>query len=394
MKEKRSLVYCFLCAVAYVTLVCYYFMAYLCVNITQTVVEETETVPFFIKMNVSFWGLKKGDNLSTNVQFSLKYTNSSACPLAEFLAVIDETFWKFGAEALCENDTDKIDILCLVYLRQLGISRQLERGACALDSKGLVPKIVYFVTLGAYTFHMWNYIAVVAAYRHVQPVALYIVGDRHPQGVWWERVRRDVPGLRFVFREKPSSIAGRPAKFVEHLSDLVRMQLLYMNGGIYLDLDMVVLRSLEPLLGFDLTAGLMSPVEIANAFLISRRRNAFLKDWYIGFQDYEAKWTFTMEKAYNLSRQNVCQVYIVPDLYRPFWNEMPLLLNSSFYFDWTRSYAIHIWTKNGKIPSTVDSIQTDNSTISQVFRFVLYGDSRPRHADPYHRNLTELKKLL
>uniref|UniRef100_A0A2C9LYE7 Uncharacterized protein n=1 Tax=Biomphalaria glabrata TaxID=6526 RepID=A0A2C9LYE7_BIOGL len=138
----------------------------------------------------------------------------------------------------------------------------------------------------------------------------------------------------------------------------------------------------------------MSPVEIANAFLISRRRNAFLKDWYIGFQDYEAKWTFTMEKAYNLSRQNVSQVYIVPDLYRPFWNEMPLLLNSSFYFDWTRSYAIHIWTKNGKIPSTVDSIQTDNSTLSQVFRFVLYGDPRPRHAEPYHRNLTELKKLL
>uniref|UniRef100_A0A2C9KU59 Alpha-1,4-N-acetylglucosaminyltransferase n=1 Tax=Biomphalaria glabrata TaxID=6526 RepID=A0A2C9KU59_BIOGL len=190
---------------------------------------------------------------SINIIFAnrqaFKFLFSGACPLAEFLAVIDETFWKFGAEALCENGTDEIDILCLVYLRQLGISRQLERGACALDSKGLVPKIVYFVTLGAYTFHMWNYIAVVAAYRHVQPVALYIVGDRHPQGEWWERVRRDVPGLRFVFREKPSSIAGRPAKFVEHLSDLVRMQLLYMNGGIYLDLDMVVLRSLEPLLG-------------------------------------------------------------------------------------------------------------------------------------------------
>ena len=38
-------------------------------------------------------------------------------------------------------------------------------------------------------------------------------------------------------------------KFRHHLSDIVRLQILYMNGGIYLDADMVVVRDLEPLLG-------------------------------------------------------------------------------------------------------------------------------------------------
>ncbi|KAI8775154.1 hypothetical protein BgiBS90_023630, partial [Biomphalaria glabrata] len=52
----------------------------------------------------------------------------------------------------------------------------------------------------------------------------------------------------FVYREPPRQISGHPINFVQHKSDLVRLQTLYFNGGIYLDTDMVILRNIDQLL--------------------------------------------------------------------------------------------------------------------------------------------------
>lgn len=63
-----------------------------------------------------------------------------------------------------------------------------------------VPLYVYYVIFGNYDFHFWNYVSVVAAKRFVAPTALYVIGNAHPRGYWWQRVLQDVRGLRFVYR--------------------------------------------------------------------------------------------------------------------------------------------------------------------------------------------------
>ncbi|KAH9514847.1 Gamma-glutamyltranspeptidase 1, partial [Bulinus truncatus] len=175
-------------------------------------------------------------------------SNTSSCDVVEFLSSLDPSFRTFETDTMCDDEANHTDILCRIYLRQTRVNPELEPGNCSMKSLDLVPKIVFFVTFGDYKFEMWNYIAVVAAQRLVQPTALYVIGDQHPKGPWWEMIIRDVPGLRFIYRETPPKIAGRTVKHQRHLSDLVRLQVLYLNGGIYLDTDMVVLKSLDPLL--------------------------------------------------------------------------------------------------------------------------------------------------
>ncbi|KAK0057573.1 glycosyltransferase family 32 protein, partial [Biomphalaria glabrata] len=52
----------------------------------------------------------------------------------------------------------------------------------------------------------------------------------------------------FVYRQAPTVMSGKKITIIHQKSDIVRLQLLYMNGGIYLDVDQVVLRSLDSLL--------------------------------------------------------------------------------------------------------------------------------------------------
>ena len=77
-----------------------------------------------------------------------------------------------------------------------------------------VPRIVYFVIFGDYTFKFWHYVSIMAAKRHVSPSALYVIGDAHPLGYWWKRVMRDCKGVRFLYRSLSSafSLVAPPKK--------------------------------------------------------------------------------------------------------------------------------------------------------------------------------------
>ncbi|XP_005105317.3 uncharacterized protein LOC101855042 [Aplysia californica] len=127
-----------------------------------------------------------------------------------------------------------------------------------------------------------------AAKRYIKPSAVYVIGDQHPMGRWWQQVLRDVHGVRFVYRELPPNISGEPVHFQHHLSDLVRLQTLYFNGGIYLDADMVVVRDLEPLLDYDITLGMVeNGTGMGNAFIVAKRGSPFIREWYNEYRHYK-----------------------------------------------------------------------------------------------------------
>ena len=54
-----------------------------------------------------------------------------------------------------------------------------------------------------------------------------------------------------MFTENIGSVYGNEVKHYAHRADVLRLKLLYEHGGIYLDLDMVALRSFDPLLHHD-----------------------------------------------------------------------------------------------------------------------------------------------
>ena len=57
-------------------------------------------------------------------------------------------------------------------------------------------------------------------------------------------------------------------------------------GGIYLDTDVLVLKSLDPLRVHKLTLGVSGPNEISNGIIIARRGAPFLRMWLENYHSY------------------------------------------------------------------------------------------------------------
>ncbi|XP_059154506.1 uncharacterized protein LOC131939989 [Physella acuta] len=227
-----------------------------------------------------------------------------------------------------------------------------------------------------------NYVAFVAAQRHIAPRAIYVIGDQHPVGEFWELIVRDVPNVRFVYREAPLEISGSRITIKQHHSDIVRLQTIYMNGGIYLDTDMVVLRSLDDLLDNDLTMGMIDlETGFGNAFILAKRHNPFIKEWYEKYGNYNQKhWGYnSMQVPRDMYLTDPSRVVNVREqVYQPNWNQINLLVNASHVYDWSHNYAIHLWKYSGQIPLRTDAILVNNSTVGQIFRYILYGDPKVR----------------
>ncbi|BFZ24365.1 hypothetical protein BsWGS_27404 [Bradybaena similaris] len=304
------------------------------------------------------------------------------CSVLDFLAAVDPTARTYDSDLVCDESSQRYDIICRLYLRQIGLER-LEGNICTLENSQRVPKIVYFVIFGVYKFKFKHYVSVLAAKKFISPTAIYVIGDQHPTGKWWQETLNRIHGVRFLYRENPKTISGRIPPALHHLSDIVRLQVIYMNGGIYLDADMLITRNLEPLLGYDISLGLIdNSTGMGNAFIVAKRGNSFIHEWYAEYLRYRNNssdfyWNSLMVPR-NIYYSNTSRVNLVSDqVYRPNWMETMLLFNRSDY-PWLNNYGVHVWGSARQDPESPADVDTANSTLAQIFRHVLYGDHRIR----------------
>lgn len=138
------------------------------------------------------------------------------------------------------------------------------------------------------TFHFTfeSFLAIYSAYLFVQPSVIYIHTDYSPQEVvtaaqngssWTRRVLTSFPEtLRLSRVTAPTTANGHDIQRVEHKSDFVRLDQLTLHGGIYLDWDVLVLRSLDPLLdsGFKAVVGRQSDATVMNGIILAAKDSA------------------------------------------------------------------------------------------------------------------------
>jgi len=61
--------------------------------------------------------------------------------------------------------------------------------------------------------------------------------------------------LRIVHRDPPQSVHNQSIYHIYHRGDVAKLQILLEFGGIYLDYDVIVVNSLDPLRRYDATLG-------------------------------------------------------------------------------------------------------------------------------------------
>ena len=176
----------------------------------------------------------------------------------------------------------------------------------------------------------------------------------------WDESNSPIEQCRFVrraFKEKRWAF----------VSDYVRFHALYNEGGIYLDTDMFVLKSLNPLLHHDCFLGLERRDVVGCSIVGAERHHAFIHEQLKYYESFDSKWLMPkltrlivsiiaarILSAKGMKPENVAQevlgVQIYPSEYfysyppHPFG--APHLQEEYTAFATPNSYAVHLWNSS------------------------------------------------
>jgi hypothetical protein len=155
----------------------------------------------------------------------------------------------------------------------------------------MIPNRCFFVCLRPMEFSLASYLAIRSAYDVNAPDELVLYCDRTPSGPWWDAASKYVTEVVEV--DPPESVGGVPVVHAAHRADLLRLEVLLRDGGIYLDLDVLSVKPLTPfrdksfVLGQEGEDGCHG---LCNGVILAEADSAFGKEWLRGFDPATSRW--------------------------------------------------------------------------------------------------------
>lgn len=134
-----------------------------------------------------------------------------------------------------------------------------------------------------------HYVCIRSAIEKIRPdkVSFYLAGT--PSGPWWDLTR---PFVDIVEIDPPEQIFGRPVRRYAHKADVIRLERLLKHGGIYLDVDVLVHESFDPLLGHSAVMGLEGEGGLCNAVILAEKEAPFIREWYESYRTFDdTRWS-------------------------------------------------------------------------------------------------------
>lgn len=237
-----------------------------------------------------------------------------------------------------------------------------------------VPNIVHYVWYGNQTLGYFPFLSYISVMRFMKPCLFLFHGDNLPRGPYWDYFIAFNPNVIHVRRPLITSVFGQKLKFKEHGADLMRIEAIQVYGGVYLDWDEILLRSLEPLRQYDYTQGQAIPGNLGNQVIMGKRNATFLALWYEGYRNYTGVWggnSLFYPRKLSLMYPHLIHVEGF-NFTKPGPGGIGLIQKENY--DWTTNYAIHLYIRYYKKETDIDIIKSLNTTIGSVSRHVLFGD--------------------
>jgi hypothetical protein len=158
-------------------------------------------------------------------------------------------------------------------------------------------------------FNIIRYLNVKSAYDVNKPDNIFYYYKHEPEGEWWDRALKYITPIKI---EPPTEIFGNPVNHFAHQTDVIRLQVLIEEGGIYLDSDVLCNKSFGPLLDIEGDKGdfIMSKEgdglhKLSNAIMLSKKGAEFPQTWlgrYTNFND-DVWVEHSIELPYTLSEE-------------------------------------------------------------------------------------------
>ena len=165
-----------------------------------------------------------------------------------------------------------------------------------------------------------------------------------------------------------------------HKADVASMQILLEEGGIFLDLDVLVVKSFDPLRMYNFTMGIEyfgTPGRLNNGIVLARPNASFLHKWIESYKDFsKSEWdVHSSQVPYNLQFQYPFMIH-VEEKYLNYPSGKDIELIYEDIYDWSHNYALRLWSKIHDLEHGPHAIRTMNTTFGEVARLVYYGSSK------------------
>lgn len=210
----------------------------------------------------------------------------------------------------------------------------------------MVPNIVHFVWLtgpDSRDFSFINYLAVRAAADVQCPDQLFMHVNEEPVGnPHWERIR---PYVQIRRVEAPTEHNGVTLAYPQYQSDVLRLQILFEEGGIYLDTDTLLLGSLDGFLNHPCVMSPDAPGKptAMNAGLIMAEKGSEFIGLWRDLLTVGATWaSHAVDLPWKLYNQHPDWVHLAEaEDFIPFgWQDDSILKGDTEH---TTRFAVHMW---------------------------------------------------
>ena len=150
-----------------------------------------------------------------------------------------------------------------------------------------IPKIIHIIYFKVRDLEEYNYRCIASIAHHMPEYKIIIHNDIQPVGnQWWDKIK-SIKTVEIHSMSRPTHFDGLALHHVQYQADVTRLEVLYEHGGIYLDLDMLILQNFEKIFssGKDFYISKEGPGEgLINSFLASKPKNEFIQHWLEGFK--------------------------------------------------------------------------------------------------------------
>ncbi|OGE47781.1 hypothetical protein PENARI_c037G01181 [Penicillium arizonense] len=163
--------------------------------------------------------------------------------------------------------------------------------ASGIQSSNPIPKTVNFIWLNETELSFLSYLAMRAALVSLQPDRLNLhCTDLNENNEWLRKLRANITLVRHDLKQEyPRQVEENWQQ--AHLADMLRLDIIQRDGGIYFDTDIIALQPFDNLLHSpkDIVLGHegRNRFGLCNGIILGRKRSAFVDRWKASYSNFE-----------------------------------------------------------------------------------------------------------
>lgn len=245
----------------------------------------------------------------------------------------------------------------------------------------IVPNIVHYIWFGkdrSLTFI--NYVSMRSAYFVQKPEKIFIHCDHLPVGVWWQKLQEEVP-LVIKQQQRPQKLGSQligPEMPVGihsygyfHQADVAKLEILIEYGGIYMDCDVIVINSLNPLRIHEVAIAREKPPKLIMGTILAAKNASFLRVWYETYKyTYDSSiWDYnTGIVSFYMFTRRPDLIHVEPfRMSTPDWTERTQLLFKTI-INWRSLFVLHFMGHRTTEQYNVERMNKMQNTLGEVLR--------------------------